>query len=633
MLTERYDLDSLRAHLLPTAEWQPFPRARQREAWEGLLHSPLNKQRYAYVVGQAEALLEQAQSGGLWPSLPATLYMEFARNGNRNRFEEPYFQRRQNLATLVLAECLEYQGRFLDETANGIWAITEEATWCISAHAERTAGDVLPRQDRQSVDLFACETAMVLAEAYYLLADELMALSPALCARLLGEIERRIIEPVEQRDDFFWLAGRNNWSPWCASNVTGAAMLVLEDMERLARLTHKMMAVVDRFISQYGPDGGCDEGPGYWGVAAGAMLLFLETLYSRSNGRLSVYDDPLIANMGRFIVNVHLAGPWFVNFADAAARIDPRRAVVYRYGERVGDQSMCDLALLSARNWDAEGEVSLLFNSHHTGADLGQRLRDLWWVPADAQPQPLQQDTSAWLPDLQVLVARESQIPEQGLILAAKGGHNAENHNHNDIGQFIVFLDGQPGIIDIGVETYSRKTFSPQRYDIWCIRSAGHNVPLVNGVEQAAGREYAAGEVRFQRDGNVQRLAMQLAGAYPPEAGLTDLRRVFTFDGDASAISVEDTFQRVDGPTEIVVPLYAVYEVEQLGPGLLAIGCSPRRLLVRYDPATVQVTIETVELTDNRLRGSWGDRLQRITCTYRQEGKQGSYRLVFEPEA
>ena len=160
MLLQRYSRDFLLQRMATVSSWALFPPAADRSAWNGLLRHPLNQERRAYLVARAENLL-----GRPWPALPATLYMEFARNGNRSNFEEPYFERRANLATLVLAECLEHRGRFLDEIANGIWAITEEATWCLPAHAARTPKDVLHRQDLESVDLFAAETAMTLATA------------------------------------------------------------------------------------------------------------------------------------------------------------------------------------------------------------------------------------------------------------------------------------------------------------------------------------------------------------------------------------------------------------------------------------------------------------------------------------
>ncbi len=607
MLTERYSPSFLAQALLPTADWTPFPPARERAAWEALLAHPLNRARREALVREAESLLGQP-----WPALPATLYMEFARIGNRVNFETPYFQRRTRLSALVLAETLAHDGRFLDEIANGLWLISEEGSWSLPAHADRLPGDVLPRDDRQSVDLFACETAMVLAEACYLLRAELQAVSPGLLQRVNAEILRRVVEPVETRDDFWWLAGRNNWTPWCASNTLGAALYTLDDPARLTALTMKLMVAVDRFIGTYGPDGGCDEGPGYWAVAAGAMLIFLELLHSRTAGAVDIYAEPLIRNMGRFIVNAHLDGPWFTNFADAGARVSPLRAVTYRFGEWVGDAEMRNLALLGMRGWVSDNPVAPLLTGNVNGGNLIHCLRELCWMPADAEPEETRRALTTWLPDLQMLVARESPRSGEGLVLAAKGGHNDENHNHNDIGQFIVMLDGQPGIIDIGVETYTRQTFSDRRYELWCIRASGHNVPLVNGIEQAAGREHRATDVRLCDDGQLAEFTMNLAAAYPAAAQLTALRRAIRFDRAAATITVSDQLD-AEAPVALAIPLHAVQPVVEIAPGCLAIATAPRRLLLEFDPQQVQAEITPVEITDARLRSAWGDRLYRIT--------------------
>jgi hypothetical protein len=75
------------------------------------------------------------------------------------------------------------------------------------------------------------------------------------------------------------------------------------------------------------------------------------------------------------------------------------------------------------------------------------------------------------------MAAREKGGSIEGLYVAAKGGYNDESHNQNDAGHFIVYSDGQPPIIDVGVETYSTKTFSASRYDIWTMQSGYHNLP------------------------------------------------------------------------------------------------------------------------------------------------------------
>jgi heparinase II/III-like protein len=660
MFLDQYDKEYLLKAFLPLDKWQPFPTADDRQSWDRLLEEPLNKQRKEYILEQANAITSTD-----WPQLPASLYMEFHRNGNRRRYEVPYFERRKRLATLIIAECMSYQGKYINEIVNGIWCILEELTWCIPAHAKHLPNDPLPDNQLESVDLFASETAMVLSEALYLLKKPLEKLSPSLCERLRQAVINRVIIPTEERTDFFWMTGANNWTPWCSSNVLTAAMYVLDNPDRLAVLSAKLIKAVDLFIKNYEDDGGCDEGPGYWGVAAGAMLLFLELLYSRSNGKINIYDEPRIQSMGQFFVKAHLSGPWFINFADALAKMNPRRAVLYQYGMRIKDKSMQDTALLSAHDWDKNNPISTLFNQNITGGDLTHMLRELFWIPATAEPDALQPPPHTWLPDLQVLVARESNVDSDGLILAAKGGHNGESHNHNDIGQFVLFLDGQPGIVDIGVEMYRKETFSSSRYDIWTIRSSGHNVPQINGIEQSCGTEHCAENVEFNETPTQTYLSMNLKDAYPADAGIRSFRREFVFNHNCinnrniksenyaqntqkdipnknalvhnhekpAFVEIKDSFETDSGiPPSITIPLFCKESVEIDKPGKLLIATTPRPLVLEYSPDLLQAEISTIPIEDEKLNKVWGTTLFRIEFQYIGKKQLDSYELRFRAQ-
>lgn len=626
LLTSRYTESFLREKLVPRESWQPFPRASNRDAWNALREHPLNRERAAWIVEEAEAAL-----GKPWPALPATLYMEFARDGNRSRYQEPYFERRERLATLVLAECFEHEGRFLDEIANGIWAICEESTWCIPAHASRHRGDVLQRPDLENLDLFACEAGMTLAQTHYLLEAELEGLSRALRERIPREVSRRIIEPfaADRFGSRGWLNGHNNWSPWCASNVLGAVLYLEEDRARVASLTFRLMEVVDRFINGYGEDGGCDEGPGYWNEAAGAMVVFLELLRSRTGGAIDIYDDPKIAAMGEYITHAHLTGPWFANFADADPQAKPHPGKVYRYGERVGSAGMKNLALLSMREWKPEAPVSPPLRLSGVSRPVLGPLMEIFWIPAAATPVPARHPLEVWLPDVQVLFARESASSKRGLVLAAKGGHNAESHNHNDVGHFMLFLDGQPGIIDLGRETYTRQTFSGRRYELWFTRGSGHNAPVVNGMEQRPGRSFQATNVRYVERDSGPRLSLNLEKAYPAEAGLVALEREIGLERRPEAcVRVRDSFELRESPATFRLHLFSVSAVRKARPGHLAIRCRPRPLLVKHDPA-MEVTIEEIPLEDPKLRAGWGPGVFRTTLELKATANKGSYALEF----
>ena len=88
----------------------------------------------------------------------------------------------------------------------------------------------------------------------------------------------------------------------------------------------------------------------------------------------------------------------------------------------------------------------------------------------------------AWLPDIQVMVSRDKASSTEGLYIAAKAGHNQESHNHNDVGNFMVFYNGKPLLIDFNIgpdmvsSTYEVKDYeNPTSVDprLWVPRQIG----------------------------------------------------------------------------------------------------------------------------------------------------------------
>jgi hypothetical protein len=70
------------------------------------------------------------------------------------------------------------------------------------------------------------------------------------------------------------------------------------------------------------------------------------------------------------------------------------------------------------------------------------------------------------------------------------------------------------------VETYTRRTFGPHRYEIWNMQSAYHNLPLIDGHGQEAGGAYTAREVVAEITDDRAALSLDLAAAYPAAAGV-----------------------------------------------------------------------------------------------------------------
>ncbi|HEY9078125.1 MAG TPA: heparinase II/III family protein [Anaerolineaceae bacterium] len=627
-LSRLYPPEKLESLIPAYGEWHPYPKAGERTAWEGFPAAF----RKAHIEKGVQMMAKPM------PHLPADLYLQFARNGNRNNYEKPYFERREILAMMTLAECMEGKGRFLDAITNAIWLICEESSWCLPAHINaQKAGSGLPDVTEPVVDLFAAETSAELAWVYYLLGEQLDTVSPLVCPRIEYEIQTRILSPNLKRNDFWWMGfnGRrvNNWNPWVNSNWLASVLLVEKDPGRRVTAISKVLRSLDKFIVPYPKDGGCDEGPGYWQRAGASLYDNLELLYLASNGKINVYNDPLVQEIGKFVYRAHIDGGYYVNFADAPARLVSDPALVYGYGKRIGDPLM-----MSFGAWVAK-EIDLVNTGYAEGAriasSLGRALPTLFHLNelAAYDPKTPPQVRDVWLNEIEVAVMRDQGGTGKGLYIAAKGGHNDESHNHNDIGHFVVYKDGKPVIVDAGVETYTRKTFSPQRYEIWTMQSAYHSLPTINGIQQAPGREFAARAARHSASDEAAEFSLDIAGAYPAEAGVkTWLRTIRLERGKAAWITDEYS---LDAPAKsLTLSLVTACKVEFGQAGVihllenpLAEGRVSGSGVIEYDPAVLSAACERVALTDERLQPVWGDHLTRIVFTALNPGSAGQWSL------
>jgi hypothetical protein len=607
-LQSRISADLLRRSIRPRAEWRPWPAAADRTAWQSL---PLELK--TSVVTAAEEQLRQP-----WASLTASLFLDYARNGIRANYERAYRARRERLTLAALAECIDGRGRFLDEVLDGVWLTCEESFWGVPAHIRvQKAGNTLPDISEPIVDLFAAETSATLAWIDYLLAPQLDGVSKLIRPRIHSEIRRRILDPMLSRDDFWWLGftgtrAVNNWNPWINSNWLSSVLLIETDPERRAAALHKIVRSLDAFLDVYHEDGGCDEGPVYWGRAGASLFDALELLRSASGGAIDVYDMPLVREIGAYIYRAHIAGPWYLNFADASAKVRPDAVLVWRYGQRVRDERMQAFGAWLA-SLEQEPRLLAVHESMWRSLQSVFHYEDIRAASQAARP-PLVADVI--LPGTQVFAARIAEGSDRGFYLAAQGGHNAESHNHNDVGNFIVFCDGEPVFIDVGVEAYSAKTFSAQRYEIWTMQSAWHNCPTVNGAMQAPGREFEARNFRAQ-SGSV---SMEIQAAYPADAGCTKWLRELTLDRGANRVTLRDGFELAKRES-VEWNFITNRTPKEDGAGRAVLDS---RFVLAFDPA-LRMHVDEYKPDDARLKSIWGPVVRRIRLRLEAPPARGTY--------
>ncbi len=491
-------------HQNPSALYQIYPAASDRAAWEKI---PADYR--TSLIREGEQYL-----GFSYPSLSATEYMDFCRTGNRDRYQDKLFLRRTVLNTLVLAECAEYEGRFLDDILNGIYLICEETAWQLPAHnsyIRDTPQHILPDVTRPIIDLFAAETGAVLAMAEYLLRDALSKISPFISPMIERNLDIRILKPY-QKEHFWWMGDENlnNWTPWCTQNVLITAFTRKLDPQEQTRIFQKACKSLDAFLDGYGEDGCCDEGAQYYRHAGLTLFNSMEVLNAVCPGAFSaLYDNTKIQNMASYIMKVHVSGPYYVNFADCSPLAGSCTAREYLFAKRTKNPAMMTFAA-----WDyRESKEPLLLSEHSLlyrlqAAFCHQEMME-WTDDADPGTDA---KTNIFYPSAGLFLARDDRY-----CLAVKAGCNGDSHNHNDVGSFTIYKDGKPLFIDVGVETYTQKTFSPRRYEIWTMQSQYHNLPTFGSVMQMDGPQYKASQVDWELDSPCPKISMDIAGAYPTE--------------------------------------------------------------------------------------------------------------------
>jgi hypothetical protein len=527
------------------------------------------------ALEQTQSLMEAVEQ---IPPLSYTHYRTFMRSGDRRDYETPYFLRRASLAAAALRLFLG-QTDLKDGVQDAIWAICEETDWVVPAH------------EGVMIDLFAAETGLALADMLMLLGDTLDA---EVRSRVRMEIERRIFDPyLRLYASLWWYKGHLNWNGVCNSSVAATFLLLEPEPGRAARALELALAGLRVFLdTAFERDGSSTEGVGYWHYGLTNFVALAEMLRARTDGAIDLLASEPMRAIAAFPSKLLLSGTSFATFSDCDEIIHFEPGIIARLAERTGEESLLALlapsALMGRNRW------------------LTMLLRNiLWWDGAYHAGRPLD---DVYLPNGGI--ARLTARTPQGspVALAIKAGHNDENHNHNDVGSFILHADGESLLADPGRGLYTRQYFGPQRYESIFANSYGHSVPRVGGQLQSAGREACGQFLSVETTGSVKRAEIEMARAYPV-ATLDSARRQVTLDG-AGTVWLQDTFRFSENPVEIEEAFITWLDVDVAGSRAVVHGRRHDLCLTVEAPEGARFEVEKLEA--HRQTADGGTTLSRI---------------------
>ena len=597
ILANRAKAVNLSKVLITDDSWNKLPDYKNRQFWQNV---PVNI-RQEYII-KAEGYLDYS-----WPVVKATDYLEFTRSGDRR--QGAYAAPSRALNSLVMGELVEGKGRFINQIINAVWYYSEQTWWGWSAHLYFQKAPIgLPDLNEPTVDLGVGEITSDLSWTWYLFRDEFDKIHPLISKRLKQEITIKALNPYFERDDFGYMGfkgGRpNNWNPWVNYNMLNCFLLIETDPVKKVAEVQKIINSLDKFLNGYSDDGGCDEGPSYWGAAGALLYESLEILNKATRDKFDVFSDPLIQNIGKYFYKVNIHAPYFLNFADADATTGGNPSSVYRYGKAIKDMQMQQFGAYLAKlgNW---GEHVFSGKICDQIRNLGL-LDEIHNVEAKEALVP-----DFWFPHTEVAGARDTEGNFMGFFFGAKGGFNAESHNHNDAGSFVMYYDGKPCLIDLGREEYNAKTFSSRRYEIWTMQSGYHNLPVINGVEQMQGEAYKAKNSTFRANAKSAIFSTDIAGAYPEKAEVKSWIRTYTLNRGKNFV-INDRFELsgLKGGTSSNLITYCM--VSEVRSGLLKFEGDGFTLNMSYNPNVVKPRIEYIEVTDRSLKRYWPKGVTRV---------------------
>lgn len=574
------------------------PAFKNRAAWEKLAGQPF----FAKALKSAAAVLDQPVEA---PS--DELYLEFSKNGNRTRYQNAFNTLRSAAVNTALAYLVTADRRYLDKLETYLQVFLKLKSWSLPAHDKSL--DVFKGKS-QHVDLGSSRLTLDLAVICFLLKDEL---KPATAQELKKQIYFRTLDPIrrmvdgKQKKDF-WIESKTNWNAVCWANILSTVLAIEEDDDARIELVAKSLQYLDNSLQGFGPDGYCSEGVGYWNYGFGHNLMFAVTLFLATDGKINLMDLASMRRPAAYPERIVIVNNVYPAFADCSINV------------KVSDQALAfrdflqDIPSKPLQTLEPSGGLAEVF--------LALALPKL---PGNIPAAPAEPELLSLFADSGIAIARPGRSGGR-LAAAFKAGSNHELHNHSDVGSYTVTLDGTVMVFDPGSEVYTKRTFSPQRYESKLLNSYGHPVPRINGQLQKNGSGTDCPVVEQKSDAQSFFWRIDLAPAYQLKE-VKKLERTFSFDrAGGGRVAVTDLG---DFSTDVA------FETAILTPGTFT-ARSATEAVITYKTKTLKVAVEAsapFEFVPEEIKEEVNHKetITRIGIRFKEKVRHAGVTVVFTP--
>ncbi len=262
----------------------------------------------------------------------------------------------------------------------------------------------------------------------------------------------------------WWTSVGHNWNQVCNGGIGAAALAIAEaDPAFTSKVLHEALIRIPEAMVHYGPDGGWNEGPGYWHYATSYNVLILAALESALGTDFGLSNIEGFSKAGSF--PIFMTGPTgkTFNFADG--------------GE--GTIRASEMFWLAKKFQRPEYAAYQARHAHGSALDL------LWFDPTIADQNVVDRPLDAYYRGLEVVTLRSSWIDPDAFFVGFKAGDNKANHSNLDVGTFVLEAFGERWAVDLGADDYNLPQYfdagrEGTRWTYYRMRAEGHNTLLVD---------------------------------------------------------------------------------------------------------------------------------------------------------
>lgn len=553
------------------------------------LHKTIQKNTITEpLILEIEKYVKSILEGNI-PRISYSTYRDFYKSGSRKEFEKIYFERRKQLTALGLYLQWSSSKKAMDYFQELLWEICNEFSWCLAAHLSY-GEDKFEDEPSKIIDLFSAETAQTLCEILIIHEDKIDKL---LGSHIKKQIEQRVIAPFINRN-WGWETATHNWSAVC-SGCIGIIALLMEKGEKRNLILDRVERSLECYLNGFGNDGATLEGIGYWSYGFGYYIY-----YKALKNEIYVQDSEKDINKIRAIANfpqcIQISEKVFLPFSDVPpSMILPSGLISYLHNKY--DSKVPLIEKISSFDFDH------CYRWAHVS-------RNLWWTTENILNKKLS-DISFYFEDAMWMVYRKDNM-----FFAIKGGNNNEPHNHNDIGSFVIAVDGELILTDLGAGAYTKGYFGSERYTYNHTRSYWHSVPFINECEQEETQEKSI-VINNNITNDCIEFEIDLTPAYP-SANINKFCRKTKFDNSKDMLLIED-YILGEHITSVNEGFISYIEPECIREGKIIWKGNRGNLILSYDNKKFNYFLEKGEINNhyNELINIY--RLALVRCNKNKE--------------